>query len=330
MNAANWLTSRSWLSTSLVLASLTMLCICRREEMAENRPVFRRKRSKEQTIISLAKQKENYERLQSISINLRSKNMLDDWNQQLLNSSLVFKKFSDFAQPVSSLEANKTSKCSFIASDCSMEVPEQDLVRRFIIPADRVLELGARFGTTSCAIASALDNSGLQVSVEPDSSVWDILAANQRSHSCSFWTWRGVISSREAFITPASYATRAMNKVSFRSNNQMVVRAQNVSLEALQVAVNITFTVLLFDCEGCIDSVISTSLPVLTRQLSHVRAILIETDMRIGSPSCRQSCVDYAAWFRLFEQLGFQRIFIRNDPQFNDIDHVVYSRKLKS
>ena len=39
-----------------------------------------------------------------------------------------------------------------------IEKPEQDLVKKYILSYDTVLELGARYGTVSCAINSKLYN----------------------------------------------------------------------------------------------------------------------------------------------------------------------------
>lgn len=186
-------------------------------------------------------------------------------------------------QPMKKEEGEHTVRCSFAAADCAMELVEHDLVQKFIKQNDSVLELGARFGTTSCAIAAQLGNSGKQVSVEPDSSVWYILEENQINHHCSFWQYRGVVTDQVVFVNPASYATRtstSMNSSLFSSrssSNRTATRRShnarsaelpavasmtdtmprlidNLSLEALQQQVGFRFTVLLIDCEGCINS----------------------------------------------------------------------------
>ena len=51
------------------------------------------------------------------------------------------------------------------ASLCGIEGDEWTLVRALLKPSHHVLELGARFGTTSCVIAEATNNSGNVVSV---------------------------------------------------------------------------------------------------------------------------------------------------------------------
>ena len=51
---------------------------------------------------------------------------------------------------------------------CGMEFDEWQLVRGLVRPANAVLELGGRFGTTSCVLAQQTGNSGRVVTVEPD------------------------------------------------------------------------------------------------------------------------------------------------------------------
>ena len=41
-------------------------------------------------------------------------------------------------------------------------------------PTDVVLEIGARYGTVSCAVALAQNNSGRLITVEADPDVWAI------------------------------------------------------------------------------------------------------------------------------------------------------------
>lgn len=47
-----------------------------------------------------------------------------------------------------------------------------EAVRRVILPSDSVLEIGSRYGTTTCEVAVRLNNSAKLVAVEPDHTVW--------------------------------------------------------------------------------------------------------------------------------------------------------------
>ena len=52
-------------------------------------------------------------------------------------------------------------------------------VRKLISPSDQVMEVGSRYGSTSCEVAVRQNNSGKLVTVEPDHRVW--AAAEVRS-----------------------------------------------------------------------------------------------------------------------------------------------------
>jgi hypothetical protein len=55
------------------------------------------------------------------------------------------------------------------------ELPEQYLSSTYVEDDATVLELGARYGTVSCAINKKLKDKYKQVSVEPDQTVWNVL-----------------------------------------------------------------------------------------------------------------------------------------------------------
>ena len=61
---------------------------------------------------------------------------------------------------------------NFFPADCYIEHLTHEAVRRSIQPSDSVLEVGSRFGTTSCEVAVMQNNSGNLVAVEPDHIVW--------------------------------------------------------------------------------------------------------------------------------------------------------------
>jgi hypothetical protein len=206
------------------------------------------------------------------------------------------------------------------------------------------VQLGGRFGTTSCAIASQQRNSGKLVVVEPDRDVWFILAHNQQLHRCSFWTFRGAVSHTPVVVSSAEYATRAISNPSASSpTNKAPVVVMNYF--ALQKAVNMSFTAILIDCEGCIEqlfalppthrdsSSVTNELDISEAQAKHVRTmletvktIIIETDMKQQTPHCQHDCVNYHKWFALFSRLGYKQTHSARDVVYSFIDHVVFSR----
>jgi precorrin-6B methylase 2 len=67
-------------------------------------------------------------------------------------------------------------------------------VWRFVPPGSTVLEMGARYGTVSCAISRRQHNSGLRVSLEPSPSAYQILYRNTRANGCEGLNIHGVVS----------------------------------------------------------------------------------------------------------------------------------------
>ena len=65
---------------------------------------------------------------------------------------------------------------------CGMEWDEWNLVRALVQPHNVVLELGARFGTTSCVLAERTGNNGNVVAVEPDPKAHKQLLRNRQRH----------------------------------------------------------------------------------------------------------------------------------------------------
>merc|ERR1711892_847081 len=67
------------------------------------------------------------------------------------------------------------------------------LFDEFIKEGDTVLEVGGRYGTVTCSLASSLGNSGNLATVEADPDVWWVLQHNLASHSCKAHLVLGVM-----------------------------------------------------------------------------------------------------------------------------------------
>ena len=64
-----------------------------------------------------------------------------------------------------------------------METETIRAVRQLVLPSDGVLEVGSRYGTTSCEVAVMQNNSGNLVAVEPDHRVWAAAEVSSVSES---------------------------------------------------------------------------------------------------------------------------------------------------
>ena len=116
------------------------------------------------------------------------------------------------------------------------------------IPTDAVvLELGARYGTVTCAISAKLKNKDALVSVEPDARVWQSLESNVEKNNCRAHIVKGFISSKSMILTrlETSHAT-----TSIISETSTIA---SYTLDEIQTKYGLTFNTLIADCEGFLE-----------------------------------------------------------------------------
>jgi FkbM family methyltransferase len=231
-------------------------------------------------------------------------------------------------------------------ADCQRELMVHELVYKYIQSSDVVLEIGARYGTTSSAIAYQLQNSGKQVSVEPDSTVWSYLEENRRSHFCNYWIYHGAISDIPYTISYQGYETRTFpdlisssssssvspsdtsnSSSTSSSSSEPAAVASFMSMHQLQSLLNLQFNVLVIDCEGCLSHLLPGSIHHLKRVLKHIRLILLEADMSNTAPNCKQGCVDYNQWIKKFQETGYRFLEESSDSTVSFIKHYVFLRE---
>lgn len=209
------------------------------------------------------------------------------------------------------------------ASRCAMEWDMWMMVNAFISPADTVIEFGARYGTTSCVIAAATNNSGRVVSVEPDVSAHSDLIFNRLSHWCNFHIFLGTVSASPMMHIGhgklANGYAYAMAPISNKSEH-MASALPNVHHRVVERAIGSRFNVAVVDCEGCVEHVLFNEKhhePALVQQLD---LILMEHDKYAhGKP------VDYASIHERLHRLNFTNIWWSQDTMDK---HAAWSRSL--
>jgi FkbM family methyltransferase len=177
------------------------------------------------------------------------------------------------------------------ANRCSIEWDEWVLVQALVSPSSTVLELGARYGTTSCVLARATGNSGNVVSVEPDARAHADLRRNRDAHACNFHIVRGTVSKhRLAQGRGGSYETRT------RLAGHNETGLDNFALNELERWIGSRFNTLLIDCEGCIKY-------VSDELFQRVDLLLLEED------ESGPIHVDYTQQGSRLANFGFQRFW---------------------
>jgi len=133
----------------------------------------------------------------------------------------------------------------------SIEAPEQELVNNYILEDDIVLELGARYGTVSCAINKKLNNKKNQISVEPDDRVWNALELNKIKNACEFNIIKGFISNKKLDLINLGEGLSGYGSTFIENNNTKI---PSYSLDEIKIKYNINnFNVLVADCEGFLE-----------------------------------------------------------------------------
>lgn len=199
---------------------------------------------------------------------------------------------------------------------CDIEFPEHHLVQKWIPKDAVVLELGARFGTTTCKIAKRLDNSGAIIAVEPNPRVLPYLRKNLRTHNCSAHILAGVVASEPAFIDPGGdYGGRTTANAK-KTDNEVV---PNFYWDDVENKLGRAIDTVLIDCEGCADQMMDQLGPKIQNQL---KLIIIETDYVKGSADkdCKENCMDYEKMFAFLRENGFRQVDMVNDCD-KDVTH---------
>ena len=112
-----------------------------------------------------------------------------------------------------------------------------------------VLELGARYGSVSCIINSKLSNKNNQVSVEPDSRVWDALEKNAKINNCGFNIIKGFIGEKKMALTNLNNYYGYGSTFIYNENSKI----QSYTLDEVKKNYNLKFNVLVADCEGFLE-----------------------------------------------------------------------------
>ncbi len=161
----------------------------------------------------------------------------------------------------------------------NMEFIEQQLMKHYIKPDDKVLELGARYGSVSITTNKILKDKKSHYVVEPDKKVWDCLERNMKANNTEFNIIKGVIGKNKVEINGHGYASHTI--VSDKSD------IDNYELP------NVNFNVLIADCEGYLETFYDENFDLF----NNLRMVIFETD--------RPEACDYDKIIKGLLDMGF-------------------------
>ena len=188
-----------------------------------------------------------------------------------------------------------------INTNC-FELQEQQLAKEYIQENDVVLELGARYGSVSCAINSKLNCKTNQVSVEPDDRVWNALERNKKVNNADFHIVKGFISNKKLGLTELDnwigYGT-----TSIVDENSKI---PSFTLKEISEKYNLNFNVLVADCEGFLETFFDEN-PTF---YDNLRLVIFEADC---IEKCNYKKIKSTLRMKGFDKLleGHQNVWVR-------------------
>jgi len=188
--------------------------------------------------------------------------------------------------------------CDFVTEfpgtkiSCRMEHNSRKMYTKWIGSHAHVLEVGARYGQTTCALSNRTSEHGLLVSVEADPAVWSALEANLAAKNCKTRLIKGVVG-------PAGKEVKRKGGLGYGTlaSMQMHVPTPHVTLDSLGTV----FDTLAIDCEGCFATFLEEN-PALMQTL---KLIIVESH----NPSEKAKVVqlEKSGW-TLMETVSRQRV----------------------
>jgi FkbM family methyltransferase len=210
------------------------------------------------------------------------------------------------------------------ANPCGIESDMWTLVRALVRVDSTVLELGARYGTTSCVLAEMTQNSGRLVSVEPDPNAHDALRRNLRAHRCNAGVFRGTVGRTTQTLVEGR---RGGRNASYERQTQPAALDAKHALDRLTPRELATlsglgeFDTLVIDCEGCIEDLLAGDAgPAILSLFPRLEVLLVEADA--------PRRVSYSQWHVHLEDAGFRRVWRLEDSLYGPSApvHMAYVR----
>jgi FkbM family methyltransferase len=173
----------------------------------------------------------------------------------------------------------------------NVEDIEQRMVETYVKPHHRVLELGARYGSVSCKCNKILRDRTNQVSVEPDSRVWEALKKNRHNHNGMFHIIEGFCSTKKMSLTNLD---ECLGGYGAYAVDDPLTTIPSYTLQEIKEMTKIDkFDVLIADCEGYLMTFFEENPDFY----DEIELISFETD--------RDDTLDYSPVFNTLKEKGF-------------------------
>lgn len=155
--------------------------------------------------------------------------------------------------------------------DMNAELPEQELIFKFIKRDAKVLELGGNVGRSTIVISKLLGNPENHVVLESDPDIAKELTKNKIANKCHFKVVNAALS--ETPIMQSGWLAQNIEPTHtpLPAGWKYV---PTITYKELEAKHNIKFDTLVADCEGCLEKIFKS----YPRILDNIHTIIVEND----------------------------------------------------
>ncbi|MEQ8584196.1 MAG: FkbM family methyltransferase [Marinoscillum sp.] len=182
------------------------------------------------------------------------------------------------------------------------ESPEIVLTKKYLIPTDSIIELGACIGVVSCISNKILEKPENHVVVEANPDLIKEIEKNRVNNDCHFSVENAIVSNRK-FETFYTYNIAISGSMQKKVHNPKLILSREVQVKGLgfqelQSKYGLKFTALLMDIEGAEYTLIEENLEFL----KNLRLLIIEFH-----PNIMQE-LDTEKYHVYLTELGFELV----------------------
>jgi len=197
----------------------------------------------------------------------------------------------------------------------------------------KVLEMGARFGVVTCAIARKVGPKGQVIAVEPDKRVWPALEHNLKHFCPQVKLIKGAVANTPLHFSANTDNGLLSHTVSNKTKDAAAVAINTLKFDELEHQYDLTFDTVWADCQGCFHQFLSEQKSTLAGgDISHV---VLEEDSSesVGDEDYMYSdkqAKDYKDVELAMGKLGFSEVHRSSGPKEDGLLRVIWEKPSKS
>lgn len=188
-----------------------------------------------------------------------------------------------------------------IGLDMNGELPEQELIFKYIKNNSKVLEFGGNIGRSSIVISKLLNNPKNHVVLESDPEIAKELIKNRDKNHCHFIVVNAALS--ETPIIQNGWSSKIVKNTTITTPPPQGWKyVPTITYHELIQKYRIQFDTIVADCEGCLENIFK-SYPYI---LDNIHTIIIENDAQFYNEKSNEYIQSF------IKHCGFRSIECKN------------------